>query len=187
MPDWLKYEYATDVVEIFGIRYTSDLFRAAAFGPIGSAFRIESRGDGAVQLTRLPAPDPRDAAVELVYGLLWLAPTDASSKQGRCVLQARAALFGLLDREAKLRGVQAAMLALHAAAPTEPPADPLRSALRQIKIICIDTAATTVRHDLALEFVGGIAERALAAAEKPRTNPRTHLGIMANGLNGKEI
>lgn len=36
----------------------------------------------------------------------------------------------------------------------------LRGCLEQIKIICIDNAATTVRHDLALEFVGGIAKRA---------------------------
>lgn len=45
--------------------------------------------------------------------------------------------------------------------PTVPPLT-MRSALEQIKIVCIDNAATTVRHDLALEFVGGIATRALS-------------------------
>jgi len=41
--------------------------------------------------------------------------------------------------------------------------DALVRALEQIKIVCIDNAATTVRHDLALEFVGGIAARAIAS------------------------
>lgn len=47
-------------------------------------------------------------AMELAYGLLWLAPVDRATKQGYLVYEARQVLLGQLDSEARIRGVGAA-------------------------------------------------------------------------------
>lgn len=60
---------------------------------------------------RAPAPaDPyaQAAAIELAYGLLWLAPTDRSTRCGELAYQARQVLLTQLDRDGKLRGLKAA-------------------------------------------------------------------------------
>ncbi|BEV43985.1 NUMOD4 motif-containing HNH endonuclease [Afipia carboxidovorans] len=46
----------------------------------------------------------------------------------------------------------------------------LRKALEQIRTVCIDNAGDTVRHDLALKFIGKIASRALAASEATKSD-----------------
>lgn len=38
----------------------------------------------------------------------------------------------------------------------------LRGVFEQVKTVCIDNATDTVRHDLALQFVGKLAEKALS-------------------------
>lgn len=44
------------------------------------------------------------------------------------------------------------------------PADAgMREALEQIKAVCVDNAGDTVRHDIALKFVGEVAAKALTA------------------------
>jgi hypothetical protein len=52
------------------------------------------------------------AALELAYGFLWLAPTDAGTKAGRCMMLARQAIRTRLDFEGKKRGAFDAGLAL---------------------------------------------------------------------------
>lgn len=54
-----------------------------------------------------PHRSPQDA-MELAYGLLWLAPIDRTTKQGFLVYEARQALLGQLGHDAKLRGLTAA-------------------------------------------------------------------------------
>lgn len=46
----------------------------------------------------------------------------------------------------------------------------LREALEQIRTVCIDNAGDTVRHDLALKFIGKIASRVLAASEATKSD-----------------
>jgi hypothetical protein len=50
----------------------------------------------------------RDQAIELAYGLLWLAPTNRKTKCGELAYRARQALFGQLDRAGRMRGLAAA-------------------------------------------------------------------------------
>ncbi len=49
----------------------------------------------------------------------------------------------------------------------------LVAALEQIKTVCIDNAGDTVRHDLALKFVGHVAEQTLLAVVGSATGERT--------------
>lgn len=45
--------------------------------------------------------------------------------------------------------------------------DRLREVFNQVKTVCIDNEADTVRHDLALKFVGKLAEKALSRPGLP--------------------
>lgn len=56
------------------------------------------------------------AAIELAYGLLWLAPTDRDTRVGELAYQARQALLPHLDREGRMRGLRAAQDVLPAPA-----------------------------------------------------------------------
>lgn len=46
----------------------------------------------------------------------------------------------------------------------------MREALEQIRTVCIDNAGDTVRHDLAIKFIGKIASRVLAASEATKSD-----------------
>jgi hypothetical protein len=131
-----------------------------------------------------PAPDPRQVSVELAYGLLWLADMQASGN--RCIRLARLALIGHLDGEGKRRGLKAAqdLLAVAAAADPERPIEPTVGPVTAQAVFC-----SQVRLDGDCTYCGTAAGEPCGyeLGPKPRTNPRTHVGIMANGLNGKEI
>ena len=63
-----------------------------------------------------------------------------------------------------------AVRAVYTAPPQSASDDALREALEQIRTVCIDNAGDTVRHDLALKFIGKIASRALAAGEATKSD-----------------
>jgi hypothetical protein len=63
------------------------------------------------------ALERQQAAIELAYGLLWLCPTDRNTRAGELAYQARQALLPPLDRDGKLRGLQAAQDMLPAPQP----------------------------------------------------------------------
>lgn len=65
-------------------------------------------------------------AIELAYGLLWLAPTDRNTKTGELAYQARQVLLRQLDSEGRLRGLTAAqdMLAATFKNPNSPQISP---------------------------------------------------------------
>jgi hypothetical protein len=44
-------------IRLFGVNYSTDLFRTLALGPIGSVFRIVSREDGVVTLATVRGDD----------------------------------------------------------------------------------------------------------------------------------
>lgn len=51
-------------------------------------------------------------AMELAYGLLWIVGCDRSTKTGRALYLARAALYERLNRIGQARGITAARAAL---------------------------------------------------------------------------
>jgi hypothetical protein len=114
-------------------------------------------------------------SVELAYGLLWLADMQASGN--RCTRLARLALIGHLDGEGKRRGLKAAQDLLAVAAAADPVSPVVATFCNQVRLDGHCMRCGAVEGELCK----------YEARENPRTNPRTHLGIMANGLNGKEI
>lgn len=50
----------------------------------------------------------REQAIELAYGLLWLAPTDRTTRTGELMHRARTTLLAQLDVEGRKRGLRAA-------------------------------------------------------------------------------
>ena len=62
----LSYDEGTEIVEIFGVKYTIDLFRTLVggmgIGPVGTTFKIVARQDGALTLETVAPTNEEDAA-----------------------------------------------------------------------------------------------------------------------------
>jgi hypothetical protein len=62
-PEWIKYDAATDTVELHGFRYSGELFRDFAFGMNeGQEFRIVRRADGVIWIERVEQSSTAGAA-----------------------------------------------------------------------------------------------------------------------------
>lgn len=56
----IQIDDMSNIVTIYGIRYSGSLFEAMAHGPLGQAFVIVSRSDGVVVLREIPATEHCD-------------------------------------------------------------------------------------------------------------------------------
>lgn len=52
----IEHDDALKTITIYGVKYSVDLFRALAFSPLGSWFRIDGRWSGNVSIRRV-TPD----------------------------------------------------------------------------------------------------------------------------------
>jgi hypothetical protein len=53
-PNWLDYDPAKDILTIYGVKYSGELFSGLGLGPVGMSFTILAREDGALTLCRGP-------------------------------------------------------------------------------------------------------------------------------------
>jgi hypothetical protein len=62
-PNWLDYDPAKDILTIYGVKYSSELFSGLGLGPVGMSFTILAREDGALTLCRGPVTAQADPTV----------------------------------------------------------------------------------------------------------------------------
>jgi hypothetical protein len=54
----ITIELASDTIRILGVRYDLGMFRALAFGTIGTVFRLIRRDDETITLRQIKLPGP---------------------------------------------------------------------------------------------------------------------------------
>ena len=75
-PNWLDYDPAKDILTIYGVKYSGELFSGLGLGPVGMSFTILAREDGALTLCRGPvAAQAGQVAVPEGFKLVPVEPT----------------------------------------------------------------------------------------------------------------